>query len=319
MSIRHRALSTLNAAAVAAALAAGLAVAAASPAAAQLSSGSSLGSSQALSSAGIANEVRGSSNSVSGAISTPDAERHTLRVGGRDREYLLILPRNYDPVRTYPAIIGFGGWHHKATDMRGYADLERSAGSDAIVVYAEGVDNAWGGAPYATTTLREDIDFVEALIDELVSDYSARRSEIFATGFSNGGGMAAALACHAPELVAGVSTVAGAHYDPTVTGCAAGQVPALIVHGTQDGVINYTGGTRHGAPYFSVDETFTALGQKNGCDMSRLTYVDDGELTIFTPRDCDVDTRVVRVNGGAHSWFADLGTTQRSFDFFEGV
>lgn len=289
------------------------------PAHAQLSSASSLGSTgsaAALSSADVAQELQGSSAALAEAIGSGDMDRRTLRVDGREREYLLALPQNFDPVRTYTVILGFGGWQHSASGMRSYADLERTAG-DAIVVYAQGVDNAWAGAPYAATSLSEDINYVSAIIDELVADYSARRSEVYAVGMSNGGGMAVALACHAPQLVTAVATVAGAPYDPTVTGCAAGQVPALIIHGTADDVIAYTGGTRHGAPYHSVDQTFGVLGNRNGCDMTALTSVDEANTTTFTPRDCDVATEVVRVNGGGHTWFVQPDATTLTVDFFE--
>lgn len=314
-----RTLRSFRTAGVTLALTAGITAA---PAHAQLSSASSLssadttGSAAAVSSGEVAQEFQGSSNSLAQAIGSGDVERRTLRVDGRDREYLLALPQNFDPVRTYPVIFGFGGWQQTATGMRSYAELERTAG-DAIVVYAQGVDNAWAGAPYAATSLTEDINYVSAIIDELVADYSARRSKVYAAGMSNGGGMAIALACHAPQLVTAVATVAGAPYDPTVTGCAAGQVPALIVHGTADDVIAYTGGTRHGAPYHSVDETFRALGDKNGCDLTELSFVDDTNTTTFTPGDCDVDTEVVRVNGGGHTWFVQPDATALAVDFFE--
>lgn len=270
-----------------------------------------------LSSTNIANAVTGSSNSVTQAVSASEAVRHSITVNGMKREYLLALPQNFDPVRTYPVILAFGGWQHTADGMRSYANIEGATSTDALVVYAQGVDNAWAGAPYASTTLAQDLDYVDALIDELVYDYSARRDEVYAVGMSNGGGIAVALACHTPHLVKAVSTVAGAHYDPTVADCAAGQVPTQIIHGTADDVISYVGGTRHGAGYRSVDEVFGILGQKNGCDMTALNYVNNADnTTTFTPRSCLTDTEVIRVNGGGHTWFTQPNATELAVDFF---
>ena len=151
----------------------------------------------------------------------------------RDSTYDVVLPRGYDSEKSYPVVLGFGGWHHTSANMHDYSNLE-SQFTDAIVVYGQGVDNAWGGAPYAATSIDEDVAYTKAVLRDVASRYNADTSRTVAVGLSNGGGMVAALACHAPETVRAVASVAGAFYSPTVTGCTSGEVPAMIMHGTND-------------------------------------------------------------------------------------
>ena len=88
----------------------------------------------------------------------------------------------------------FSGWQHSAAKARGYAALEGTgAGSDAIIVYPQGRNNAWEGAPYAATSRGQDVAFVREIVRTLANEGKADRSRVYATGLSNGGGMASLL------------------------------------------------------------------------------------------------------------------------------
>ena len=244
-------------------------------------------------------------------------EQH--RIG--DRSYRVALPDGFDPAHAYPVIMSFGGWQETAEGHAAYAQLHRAVSDDAIVVYAQGVDDAWGGAPYAETSVEDDVQYVKDVLADLEGRHAIDRSQVFASGLSNGGGMAAALACHSPETVAGVVGVAGAYYAPTVAGCAGGQVPALLIHADNDTVVAYEGGERHDHPYQSVDAVFETFGARNGCDMTQITE-QDGEVinsTVLTPENCDVPTSVVKVHGGGHTWFQAPSATNLAVEFFRSL
>lgn len=230
---------------------------------------------------------------------------YTRSVGSRT--YDVILPAGYSRDRSYPIMIGFGGWQHTASQARGYEKLESEAG-ETIVVYAQGRNNAWGGAPYAATTVSQDVRYVQDVIADVASTYNGDSDRVTAVGLSNGGGMAAALACHAPDTVNAVATVAGAFYDPTVTGCAPGAVPILIMHGTNDDIVSYNGGNRHGAPYKSVDSVYNTFLRKNGCSGA------SGGLDKRGIR-CSADTELETVVGGGHTWFTNPSATAETVRF----
>lgn len=267
-----------------------------------------------LTSAGVLAMLNASGSSTLGNPAVDGAGGATLRpgtvytraisVGGRARSYDVILPRGYDASKSYPVIIGFGGWQHDAATTRGYQRLEDAA-ADTIVVYAQGVDNAWGGAPYANTSLDQDIAYAREVISDVSARYGGDPSRVAAVGLSNGGGMAAALACHAPGTVDAVAAVAGAFYTPTVTGCAPGAVPVMLMHGTNDDVVAYGGGTRHGARYASVDEVAETFARKNGCSTQwgEVRAGTVSTVSTLAPSTCATDTRVLKVWGGGHTWF----------------
>lgn len=287
----------------AAACAAALALTAAGPAAAAQSSLPALSSG----SSSIAHALP----SLTGA----PASTHTVHAAGLNRQYTVVLPADYSEAATYPVIVAFGGLGHSAATARNYMKLENTH-PESIVVYGHGIDNTWAGAPYSKASLTQDIAYVHAAVRDVAERYSNHGQQVFATGLSNGGGFALALACHAPDLVDGVTSVAGAFYNPTVSNCDTSGVPTQIVHGTDDDVVSYYGGTRHGAPYRSVDAVFTEFGRKNDCDMRSTSQKNSGNTTTFTRNGCAYDTELVRVNGGGHTWFIIPRATTLSANFF---
>ncbi|AIT61544.1 alpha/beta hydrolase family esterase [Corynebacterium doosanense] len=244
-----------------------------------------------------------------------NADIRTLPSG---RTFLVVKPQNYDPAQTYPVILAFGGWNVTPERMMRDTRIDGAA-PDAVVIYPAGIDNAWAGAPYAATSINQDVAFIRTIIDDAASHYSGNADEVYAVGHSNGGGMAAALACHAPELVDGIATVSGAFYDPTVQGCKSAAVPALLIHDTADGVISYEGGVRHDAPYQGVEKVFASFGTRNTCDMSTLTERVEGPATVVTPAGCLAPTQLLRISGYGHGWPAVPPASATVATFFNSL
>ena len=63
----------------------------------------------------------------------------TLEVNGQTRAFELHVPADYDPSQAYPLIFGLHGGGGTAAAFRGYAGLDQAVGSEAIVVYPEGL------------------------------------------------------------------------------------------------------------------------------------------------------------------------------------
>ncbi|WP_018296419.1 alpha/beta hydrolase family esterase [Corynebacterium lubricantis] len=261
-------------------------------------------------------------SSALGAVAEAANTRTTFTHNIAGRTYKVAVPDSFTPGTATQVVLMFGGWQHSAAQTQGYAKLENYLASNTLVVYAEAslTDNlyAWGGAPYSNISVNGDVTYVRNVINDLVSRYGVNQHEIYATGLSNGGGMALALGCHAPDLVAGVAGVAGAYYNPTVTNCAAGNVPTLIMHGTNDDTVAYNGGTRHGAPYQSVSQVFNTMANKNGCSTTS-SQREVGNTTVFNRNNCSAPTQVVRVNGGGHTWFTDPSASQQVATFFNNL
>ncbi|MDY3126748.1 MAG: prolyl oligopeptidase family serine peptidase [Corynebacterium sp.] len=271
--------------------------------------------------------LRGLSSALSDAVHTnaggqSTSSKQTVYVPGQgNRSYIVEVPQGYTAGISYPVVFGFSGAWHSAEQARGYMKMAAVAGNDAIIVYPQGRgangQGTWGGASYAETTRNQDVDFVRAIVNQLNATYTIDHSRIYATGLSNGGGMALALACQAPDVFAAVASVAGAFYNAAVDGCARGTVDTLIIHGTSDDIMHYEGGVGTGGPYRSVESVWSEYGRRNGCD-TRYVPSQQGRSEVKTLNGCAAggDTILYKVHGGTHTWFpSDPNATSTVWNF----
>jgi polyhydroxybutyrate depolymerase len=116
-----------------------------------------------------------------------------------------------------------------------------------LLVAPNGRNKTWAhnGSP---SQARDELAFVDAVIDDLIRDWHIAADRIYATGFSQGGSMVWDLICHRPDRFAGFAPVAGAFWEPHPTGCVASadnrenrDVPIIHFHGTGDTVVPMAG------------------------------------------------------------------------------
>lgn len=257
-----------------------------------------------------------SSNGVSTRSAGTKVTTKSLFLPGQGkREFILEVPKNYNPGKSYPVLFGLHGWQHSPEKFRGYANLDREAGDDAIIVYPRGKALAWAGAPYAKTSRSNDFNFMRAIVRHLDGKYNINKNRIYGTGLSNGGALLVDAACHAPDIFDAVVSVAGAYYSGTTSNCRRGAVDTLLIHGTHDDVVRYRGGTRHGKRYASVPATFHNIGKHNGCYTKTPFMVDYAAYQHYEHTLCDADTELYRVVDGGHTWFSNPDAADTSWDF----
>ncbi|ETS73830.1 hypothetical protein PFICI_14776 [Pestalotiopsis fici W106-1] len=169
------------------------------------------------------------------------------------RSYLLSIPDNYSTDTPAPLILSFhGGGQSPETQL----DLDQLTNSDVndqyIVIYPEAIDAQWQVSPNSTS---DDIGFVTDILDDIESTLCIDISQIYATGKSQGGGMAGLLACDETlsNRFAAFAPVSGAFYITDANDnckpasvkipCSAGRtgIPMLEFHGGDDPVIPYDG------------------------------------------------------------------------------
>jgi polyhydroxybutyrate depolymerase len=84
---------------------------------------------------------------------------------------------------------------------------------------------------------RDDVGFLDDVIEHVAGSVCVDRSRIYATGFSNGGFMAHRLACETADLFAAFAPVSAGNGAPA---CAPSRpVPVIGFHGDGDTVIRY--------------------------------------------------------------------------------
>lgn len=215
------------------------------------------------------------------------------------RHFMLYIPETYDASKQWPMILAFHGWKETSWQIYKYSQL---SSSQAITVYPQGEKRAWAPAPYAETTGAEDVQYVEDIIDALRATYTIDDDRIFAAGMSNGGGFAAYLACQLPNVFNSVATVSAAYYEAIHKDCQGEPVGRLDIHGTEDPIVDYYGGRRHGARYVSVNDVLAMDAQRNRCASGATTErLSDGAL-YQTWSQCQAPLQHVRIGGGSHVW-----------------
>ena len=239
-------------------------------------------------------------------VASGDTQSITLTTkDGTQRRYIMHVGANYNPDKPnpIPVLFSFHGWDQSVDSfMESSAYQNTRAWNDAIVIYPEALDGAWEAAPYATGRPGKDLAFVEDIIADVDNDYLIDRHRVYASGFSNGGGMAAVVGCHLPDKFAAFASVSGAYYQQVNVGCSERPIPAMIVHNVDDPVVHYKGGPRNGGQLIPVYEVAYQYAHRNHCDLLPPTSSDITNGTRLTFNNCEEPTQHIRVNVGGHTW-----------------
>jgi polyhydroxybutyrate depolymerase len=233
----------------------------------------------------------------------------TMVSSGEEREYLLYVPKSYDPARPTPLVIsmhGAGLWGAAQKEISQWNRVAEENG--LLVVYPSGVP---GDGPriwraYRGPGLMKDVRFISELIDKLQAGYNIDPKRIYADGFSNGGGMAFVLSCTLSDRIAAVGLVASAQLLPW-TWCADHRpVPMIAFHGTADSATPYHGGKTWVAPepFPSIPMWTANWARRNRCETNPAESSLAADVTRLEYANCADDAAVVfyTIAGGGHSW-----------------
>lgn len=135
--------------------------------------------------------------------------------------------------------------------------------NDTIIAYPQGIIKQWIGDPEASFTSEiNDVEFANDL-DYIEGEYGIDTSHVYATGFSNAGGLTDLLACDpkvsvmfaAVVIASGASHKDSALEELLVSRCTPGHVPPIMeFHGSKDPVEHCNGKpTPDGEPYTSME------------------------------------------------------------------
>ena len=233
----------------------------------------------------------------------------TLVHDGINREYILYVPNSYDGTSSVPLLLNFHGFGGSASEFINDADIRAEAEANTfILVYPQGscLDGVphWNPCPIDADnkSSADDLGFVEALVDEISSQYTIDLERIYAAGYSNGGMMAYGLANYKSDLIAAVASVSGSMLD--CLGDTSHPMPVLHLHGTSDGVIAYEGSNDYN-PVQSTLDYWTNFN--NTVSIPTINEDSSGGMTIehyvYGQGDNSVSVEHYKYVGGDHVWF----------------
>ena len=239
----------------------------------------------------------------------------TLKSGGDLRNYWLVRPEGLEKTKPAPLLMVLHGSAGSGEDMmtvtrRGF---ERLADKEKfVVVYPDALERRWNDQGGTV----DDVGFLLAIVDKLVADGLVDKNRIYVAGISNGGMMAQRLACEQADRIAGIATVAGGMPTGLTGTCKpARALPVLVIHGTEDPIVPWSGGAVAGFEDFgkvlSARETAKFWAANNRCGDGGVIAAEpdrdpkDGtrvKMEVFASCPAGAAVKLAAVEGGGHTW-----------------
>lgn len=238
------------------------------------------------------------------------AVKRTIVSSGVRREYLLYVPKSYDPARPAPLVISMHpamAWPASEMAISGWNRVADEEG--LLVAYPAGTGagpKVWLMKGRRTPSRMPDVVFIRDLIDALEASYAIDRTRIYADGISNGGGMAFVLSCTLSDRIAAVGMVAAAR-NLDWSWCADPRpVPVIAFHGTADRIVPYHGGRTPVGPdvFPDVPRFMASWAARNGCGPHPVESAPAADVSRLEYGGCTAGASVVlyTVRGGGHQW-----------------
>jgi polyhydroxybutyrate depolymerase len=204
----------------------------------------------------------------------PGKSSFTLQSGGVSRKFNLYVPRTYDGTTALPLVLDLHGLHEGADLHELFSQWDdRVDANQYVLAMPQGLDNAWNLGPCCTQSRTlNDVQFIRDLVAHVSAKGCIDRSRIYATGYSNGGGMSLRLACDAADLFA---SVAPAAFDllEEMPCTPSRPISVFLFRGTDDPIVPYQGGPSTPPTLYSLPEihflgaqaTFKRWSELNRC------------------------------------------------------
>ena len=224
------------------------------------------------------------------------------------REFRTFVPSSLDAARSAPVVLvlhgGMGTAQGAAVQTGFDAEAERGG---FLVAYPQGIGRTWNAGACCGPAVRrgiDDVGSISAMLAELGRAHRIDADRVFATGISNGGMMAARLACDLPGTFAAIAPVAASLVAPCGSSAP---VSVLHIHGTADRNVPIGGGVGARAlsrvdypPLERVLERWRAI---DGCT-GEPAVSRDGAVTrrLWAGGLGGTAVAAITSEGGGHSW-----------------
>ncbi len=227
------------------------------------------------------------------------------------RSYRIYVPAIYNPAMSVPLLYNLHGYTSNNVQQEFYADFRPIADTAGfIIIHPNGTVDGSGNLFWNTfgASSVDDVGFLSALLDTVISKYNIDENRIYSTGMSNGGFMSYDLACLLSGRIAAIASVTGSMNPGHKNACSPQHpTPVMEIHGTADGTVPYTGNVS----FVPIDSLVKYWVQFNNCNPSPVfTNVPDintadgctAEHYVFSGGVNGTTVELFKIIGGGHSW-----------------
>jgi polyhydroxybutyrate depolymerase len=127
-----------------------------------------------------------------------------------NRTYLMLVPKDYNPHKTYSLVFVFHGSGASAEASMSWG-LQNAPGAaeSAIFVFPQGIQYYGGQAGWDDTPRGYDMPLFDNMVSEVESGYCIDMDEVFVAGFSWGGDFSIVLTCARGDAIRAVEVNSG--------------------------------------------------------------------------------------------------------------
>jgi polyhydroxybutyrate depolymerase len=248
-----------------------------------------------------------------------------LTVDGLERKYLIHLPTGYNAGERFSIIFALHGGGGSYLGTPALYNLNPLADkSNFIVVYPDAINKSWSmkGISSKVKGNSQDIDdvhFISVLIDTIATYYKGDAHRIFCTGLSRGGIFSLFLASRLSQRIKAIAPVCASIPQSIVNDYRfTHPTPVLLINGTADPLISYTGGPGKFGKAAGNEEQYDMLPTEeliakittfNNCKSPPEVYnlpdanTTDGCTAIQYTYNCNnVQVKFIKIINGGHTW-----------------
>lgn len=234
----------------------------------------------------------------------------TVKVGGADRTYKLVIPSNYNGSKANPLVLDFHGIGGDGAGQLGGTTYKNLTNAEGVIsAYPTGAVSAWNNAkgwnygPCCTDV--DDVGFAREVVKDISKVACVDSKRVYATGFSNGGGMALQLGCEAADVFAAIAPAAFDLSTVHETSCKPSRpISVIAFRSTGDGVVKYPGELsqivpQHPITFLGAVKSFQLWAKINQCTGSPSAKDNNGCET-YSSCAAGVKVTLCTTQGGNH-------------------
>ena len=133
-------------------------------------------------------------------------KKHILDINGTERTY---FEHNPFAKKNQTTIIILASDYEKNSILKKMQLDNLSYKHEVITIYPESLNKTWNdGTKNNPSSEIDDVEFIESVIDDLITRGISNPNNIYITGSSNGGNMAYRLGCEISEKISAIISVA---------------------------------------------------------------------------------------------------------------
>lgn len=259
----------------------------------------------------------GSDNDAGGdAVVKGQTTSQSTNIGGRDRSYLLHVPKGYDAATPTPVVLllhGTGESGDKYLEGANWANQADEAGfiviaPNALPVQRDKEESLTNPSLWDFAVLGggegSDVQFIDAAIADVSSKFNVDASRIYCTGHSSGGGMTFLLGVVRTSKFAAIGVVASPFVG--VSQDIGLNLPTIYIQGTADPIVPVEGGDGGllGALVPPLETTLSGWAAILSCDTPRAVTSNENGVQVSSYAACEgaAPFLVYLIEGQGHKW-----------------